>query len=895
MGLDVGMLSSYVTTVILADGSPAQVRSVRPDDREQLLALHQSASDLSLYRRFFSLNRTQAAKYAEQVCTPADGTWSLVAIAHERVVGLATAARTAPATAEVAVIVDEQLHTVGIGTLLVEHLAAWCAHDGVERFTADVLVDNVGMIRVFHDAGFEYVEETRNGVISLSLQLYQTPTFLSAAATRQRRAEARSIARILEPASVAVVGVSGHEGGIGRAVLDNVVGSGYQGTVHAVGRHLSPTATPQPGLTPGRGVHQWREVADLPEAVDLAVVAVPVTGVRKAVTSLAERGARSCVVLTAGLGEAGDSGARLQDDLAAVAQEHGMRLVGPNCLGVLSHLRHTALDATFAASRPGPGRLAIASQSGGVGVALLEAARDRGTGVACFVSTGNKADLSTNDLLMAWTDDPAVGAAAVYLESFKDPQRFARVASTFSMHKPLLAVFGGRSESGRRAGSSHTAASATPGRALAALFQAAGVIEVTGLPDLVDTSRLLCEQPLPGGGRVGIIANAGGVGILASDAAQEAGLRVPELPEDVRASLRALGDGVAGITNPVDLGAAASPTVFADAVRTAIDCADIDALLVVVVATAVTDIAQISDAVRNAVSKSNDPERSKPVLAVLIGGSDRVDDGGVLTTFDSVDGAIRALAHAVEYVDWRAGRATAPDPRLTVPLPSTRPGPGDSGEPPAATQWLAHEEAGALLTDWGIPVAAGAVVTSALAAVRQADTLGYPVVVKTAVPGIVHKTDQRLVMTAIPTARDVRRAVHDLQAVTGPGTPVLVQHSEPGVEIALGMVQDARFGPLVMVASGGVSVELWSDQVFLMPPLDAIEVRAALSRLRTWPLLTGFRGSAPADIDALVALVVRLGDLALACPEVREIDLNPVMVTEDGACCVDAKIRSLEA
>ena len=872
----------YRAAVILADGSPAEIRQVEPGDRAQVLALHEGASDLSLYRRFFAINRPHASRYAEQVCVAQEGTSSLVAVADGRIVGLATAVETTPGTAEVAVMVDEHLHAVGIGTLLVEHLASRCTGSGVRRFVADVLVDNSGMIRVFHDAGFEYVEEMSDGVMSLSLELDPTPGFLSATAGRQRLAEARSMARILEPAAVAVVGVSGRGAGVGVAVLRNLLRGGFTGAVHAVGRRLA-TEDDLPADVRGHAqLHVWPGVDRLPASVDLAVVAVPVAGLREAVAGLAERHARACVVLTDTPADDSPECLLLRDDLAALARRHGMRLVGPSALGVLSNLRRTRLDATFAAGRPGPGRLAIASQSGGVGVALLEAARARGTGVACFVSTGAKADVSSNDLLMAWTDDAEVGAAALYLESFKDPQRFARVASTFSARKPLLAVFGGRSQPARRGGSSHTAAGATPTRAIKALFDAAGVIEVSGLDDLVDTARVLVEQPLPSGRGVAFVANASGIGALAADAARDAGLVVAR--------------------PPADLGADASPADFAAAVRELLvhdergtDAVEaVDAVVVVAVGTAVTDLDGLGPALDEAVRQARAEARSHPVLRVTVGAPASPTGSGRVTELDSIGGAIDALAHAVHYADWRAGRASTPDPRSAVPLL-----PLDvrlqATEPLGSrSRWLAYDEAQALLGEHAIELAAGAVVDTERAAAAAARAQGYPVVVKTAVPGIVHRSESSLVRTGLETPAAVRRAVRDVQAVTGPGSPVLVQPVAGGAEIAVGMFHDERFGPLVMVASGGVAVDLWDDQVFLVPPLDAEEVRTALARLRTWPLLVGFRGAPSVDVDPLVALVRRVGDLALARPDVREVDLNPVMVAEHGVSCVDAKVRLLE-
>ena len=633
--------------VLLSDGRSIEVRPVGRADRAQLLALHARASDESIYRRFFSTNRDAAQDFVEVICDPGPRVWSLVAVHAGRVVGLATAfVGDTGDSAEVAFLVEESLHGLGIGTVLLERLATLARDRGVTEFSAEVLTDNVPMLRVFHDVGFSLRQHQDHGVVSLEVDLSVDTDALAAADRRRRRSSRRSLTPLLEPRSVAVVGVSRESVGIGRAVLDNLLRAGFAGPVYAVGRR----GLEVPGVT------CLTRTTQLPTGVDLVVVALPEARAEAVVRAAAAREARACVVLATGRTGEPRTRSLLGRRLATLAREHDMRLVGPDSSGVAGSLRGVRLDATYGRVEPLPGTLAVASQSGGVGVALLDAAARRRTGLACFVSLGDKADLSGNDLLSAWTDDPAVGAAALYLESFHDPRGFARIAAGFSRAKPLLVVFGGSSAAGTRAGAVPAAGDTPPVHAVQALFRAAGVVDVESIRDLVDTAALVTEQPLPRGPRLGIVGNCGGLGVVAADAAARRHLEVPPLAPETRSRL-ATDAGTAspvGTGNPVDLGAAATAADVARAVRVLLDSDETDALLVVVAATAVTDLAGIVEAVEEAAAAAP----AVPCLTVVVGG----DPGSRrrTTRFDSVEDAARSLGHAVRYARWRAAAHGTP-------------------------------------------------------------------------------------------------------------------------------------------------------------------------------------------------------------------------------------------
>jgi acyl-CoA synthetase (NDP forming) len=478
--------------------------------------------------------------------------------------------------------------------------------------------------------------------------------------------------------------------------------------------------------------------------------------------------------------------------------------------------------------------------------------------------------------------------AALYLESFGNPAKFVRLAASFGRSKPLLAVFGGTSTAGRRGGASHTAASATPKRALDAVFRASGVVQVDGITDLVDTAALLSEQPLPEGGRIGIVSNAGGLGVLAADAAQADLLTVPAFGEDLQRRVVAACAGVAGASNPVDLGAGASAVGFGMAVSELLGSDEVDALLVVVAATAVAGVSEAVAAIDDAVGHHH----AKPCALVVIG-EERGPVRGPATRFEFSDPAVRSLRHAVRYADWRRGADhTAGPPRDAATnwvIAPARRTPADPWSPPSSTGWMTDEECAGLLSTYQVPVVARETIHDASAIESTLRRLGLPVVVKTAVPGSVHKIERALVRTNLADSAAVTSAIRSVQADC-PG-PVLVQQQVTGPELAIGIVRDDGFGPLVMVASGGTNLSLWDDQIFLLPPVTPAAAMSALQSLRTWPLLTGYRGSEPRDTARVAALVTRIGQLALDWPQLQELDLNPVIVTSDGPVCVDVKLN----
>jgi acyl-CoA synthetase (NDP forming)/GNAT superfamily N-acetyltransferase len=862
--------------VLLLDGSVGQVRRFDPTDRAVLLGLHDALGDDALRRRFFGTSRTAAHTYVDHVLGGIEsgevlalGLWQ-----HGRLVGVATA-EVEGRTAEVAFVVADDQHGNGIATVLLEHLAGVARRRDIARFTADVLMDNTPMLGVLRDAGFEISRQWDGGVVTVALSTAQNAAALEAADARETVAEAESLRPLLCPRSVAVVGVRRDGSGVGAAIVEAILDGGFNGevsVVHPTGRVASPVPT-------------YRTLDDVPGQLDLAVVAVPPEQVPGCVEAAGMAGAGAAVVVTSGFAELGERGAHLQHELTRVARAHGVRVVGPNCLGLLDNQPEVRLDATFAGAMPPPGGLALASQSGGVGIVVIDLARRVGLGVRHFVSLGNKADVSSNDLLAAWYDDPGVTAAALYLESFGNAAKFARVARRFSERKPLLAVVGGRSQGGQRAGLSHTAAAATPGVRVDALFAQSGVIGCRDADDLAVTALVLSEQPLPTGRRVAVVGNAGGVGVLAADALDEEALEVPAFSENLRERLAPHLAGTVGVDNPVDAGAAGTPEALGRLVAELAEDEQVDVVLVTLVRTRTMDW---SRSVREVVDAAA-AHPGTPVVAVLLGGSGEERVPG-LTVLPSVESAVRAIGHAVRYAEWRrqprTGVAEPDRERSSVLRAWARERIATDG-----SGWVEPRAASRLLRPFGYAVA-GTAVQGVDAAVAAAVASGFPVALKVAEPDVVHKTERGLVRIGLANAAEVEGASRGFAVEVGhERVDLLVQPMLDGVEIAVGVVRDPGLGPLVMVAPGGTATELWQDSHLLLAPVGATDVRRALRSLRTWPLLAGFRGASPVDVEALVELVVAVGSLATEVPELAELDLNPVLVMADGVALVDVKIR----
>jgi len=842
--------------MLTADGHIVTLRPVRDTDAAALTDLYLNATEQSLHLRFFSLGTSQIADEVARLTRRA-ATDHHAVLAQDRgcVIGVASYERLDdPTTAEFAVLVADAWHGRGVGTLLLEQLAADARRRGIEELIGDVLVGNTMMLRVAAGVAASIKHDSGTAVVRVPTAL--SDHAIAAQDARERLAEEHSLRPLLAPHSVAVVGAGRSPGGIGHEVLRNIATHGFTGRVYAVNPHAAEVA----------GCLSAPTVSALPETVDLVVVAVPAPAVASVLHDAGACGVRAAVILTAGFSETGNEA--LQRELLGIARGYGMRLVGPNCLGVLNSDPSIRMAATFASDLPsGEGGLAVATQSGAVGIAVLDHAHRAGLGVSTFVSLGNKADISGNDLLSYWFDDPATRAVALYLESFGNPRKFARVARAVARRKPVLAVKGGRSVGGQRAGASHTAAAASPVVAVDSLFAQAGVIRVDGLGELLDTARMLVDQPLPAGDRVGIVGNAGGLNVLAADAAEAAGLTVPDI-------------------SPIDLGAGATPAALGRAIRELASVGGLDAVVAIFGATRSNDppeaVAQIAAA--------TDDFPDLPVAAVLVGLPEPPAFLGKrrAPVYPLPEQAMRALGHAAGYAAWQQ-RPLGQRPNLSnVDTERARSALKDAGD-----GWLPWPVASEVLAAYGIPVLPSTVVNGLDQAVAAATRAGYPVVLKAADPNLVHKTELRAVRLGLTDAGAVAEAYTAIAAALKQENPqVLVQPMRSGgVEMVAGVVHDPLFGSLVMTGLGGIHTDLLGDRAFQLLPVTDVDASAMWRRLRGAKLLTGYRAASTSDTAALEDVLLRLGRLAEDFPQIAELDLNPLLVFPHGAVAVDIKLR----
>jgi acetyl coenzyme A synthetase (ADP forming)-like protein len=872
-----------VTDAVLADGGTVHIRPITPEDGPLLLAFHDRLSDDTIHLRFFSAHRhLQPAEVERFTRVDHVRRMALVAVLHQQIIAVARYDQVGPEEAEVAFVIEDAHQGRGLGTLLLEYLAAFARARGIRRFVADTLVDNMRMRNVFRDAGF--VEQVRyeGGVVRVNLDIEPTEASTEAIEHRWQRAAARSVERILRPRSIAVIGASRERGTIGHEIFRNLLNGGFNGPVYPV----HPTA-PHVASVPA-----YSSVNAIPNPVDLAVVVVPAEHVLAVIEECGAKGVRGLVVISAGFAETGGAGAVAQKELVAAARGAGMRLVGPNCMGVINTAAGIGMNATFAPTPPIPGRLGFLSQSGGLGIAVLEEADRRRLGLSSFVSVGNKADVSGNDLLRYWQTDDGTDVILLYLESFGNPRQFARVARQVSRTKPIVAVKAGRTVAGSRAASSHTAALASPDVAVDALFAQTGVIRVDTLQELFEVAQVLSDQPLPAGRRVGIVTNSGGPGILAADACEANGLVVPELAAATQAALREFLSGAAGVRNPVDLVASGSASDYERTIRLLVADENVDAVVVVFTPPLVTEPDDVASAVAAVAAGA-----TKPIIANFVSSQTAPE---ALTTstcrvpcFAFPESAVRALARAAAYRSWRdrpAGRRpelsdvepTAAKAAVQAALASSPEG-----------GWLEPPGVADLLGAYRIALSPGRVADSPEEAVEAAADVGYPVVLKVTGPDLIHKSDVGGVRVGLRTPEEVLRAFRDMRSTIGERMDgVMVQPmAAPGVETLVGLIHDQSFGPLVVFGSGGTSVELFEDRSLRVLPLTDLDAAELVRSLRSSPLLFGYRGAPPVAVTALEDLLLRVGRLAEDIPEIAEMDLNPVIVSPSGVVAVDAKLR----
>jgi acyl-CoA synthetase (NDP forming)/GNAT superfamily N-acetyltransferase len=857
--------------VVLRDGRTAHIRPISPEDGEGLVRFYEDVSDQSKYFRFFApmprlserdVQRFTNVDHRDRVAFVLTVAEKILAVASYELIG--------EGEAEVAFLVQDAHQGRGVGQLLLEHLGQAARERGVHRFVAEVLPDNQRMLQVFYEQGYQVAGGWDEGIMHLEFNIDPTDTAMGVMAAREHRAEAASIETFLSARSVAVIGASRRSDTVGAALVRNLVLGDYSGRVYVV----------NPAADAVAGMPAYARVGDIPGDVDVAIVAVPAEAVQDVVLDCAAKGVHGLIVISSGFAETGEEGRRRQRRLVGLARSYGLRLIGPNALGVINTASDVSLNASLSPVMPPRGRAGFFCQSGALGSAILEKVRGRGLGLSTFVSAGNRADVSGNDLLQYWEEDDATEVVLLYLESIGNPRKFSRIARRVSRSKPVIAVRSGRTTQGVPMGHAVRAIEA-PQAAVDAMFRQAGVIQVDTLDEMFDVAQLLAHQPLPRGSRVGVVGNSDALGLLAADAAAASGLVVSR-----------------SIALPV---AEATAEDFESALDKLIDDDEVDGVVAIYIPPLNSGGAEVANALA-AVSEQSD----KPIVATFLGREGvpellRVPDlagntagRGSVPSYPAVEQAVRALSRVVEYAAWLAKQ---PDDDEVLE------GVDHDGAARMLAEFLIAEPAGRdlnfaeskrLLAYYGIDLWDRIEIASAEEAIAAGDQLGWDVVLKATAEPLRQRPDLGHVWRNIADAEDMRNAFEILTKVAA-SVPdagfVVMKTAPPGVPVRLDGLEDPLFGPAVSFSISGAITELLGDIAYRIPPITSVDAADAVRSIKAAPLLFGHRGSDPVDIAAVEDLFRRVANLKNDLQQVCAIDLSLVHATSDGVAVLDAKLR----
>ncbi|WP_460037289.1 bifunctional acetate--CoA ligase family protein/GNAT family N-acetyltransferase [Streptomyces cavourensis] len=948
--------------VVLRDGGTARIRPITTGDAERLVSFYEQVSDESKYYRFFApyprlsdrdVHRFTHHDYVDRVGLAVTiGGEFIGTVRYDRINEQGRPASAPADEAEVAFLVQDAHQGRGVASALLEHIAAVARERGIRRFAAEVLPANTKMIKVFRDAGYTQQRSFEDGSVHLTLDLEPTEKSLAVQRGREQRAEARSVQRLLAPGSVAVIGTGRTPGGVGRTVLRNLLAAGFTGRTYAVNRAFDE------GLTTLDGVPAHQSLGEIDERVDLAVIAVPAHRVPEAVADCGEHGVQGLVVLSAGYAERGSAGRELQRELVRQARSYGMRIIGPNAFGIINTAESVRLNASLAPESPARGRIGLFTQSGAIGIALLSGLHRRGAGLSSFISAGNRADVSGNDFLQYSFEDPDTDVALLYLESLGNPRKFTRLARRTAAVKPVVVVKGAR-HSGTNPPGHAVPVSRIPDATVSALMRQAGVIRVDTVTEMVDAGLLLADQPLPAGPRVAILGNSESLGLLTYDACLAEGLRprppidltTAASPQDFRDALaEALADGtcdaviVTAIPWVGENGNAETGDgeVLAAALRGA--AAGGPAKPVAVVHVEIGGLAEALAAASSTAAPRTRPTTlagrpattpgttapgasattatppASPTTATTGTTAPATDTAqptaatptpdtpsattpttpGRIPAYPAAERAVRAMAEAVKYAQWRRQAATPGKvPEFlddTIDEPGTAalidtllgPAPDPRGRP------LAHDEVRELLGRYGIPVRPTLPAPDAEAAVAAAARLGYPVALKTTAPHLRHRADLGGVRLDLADEEALRRAYGELTDLLGKPAELLpvVQAMAPrGVDTVVRASIDAAAGAILSFGLAGAPSELLGDTAHRLVPATDRDAAELIRSIKAAPVLFGWRGSAPVDTAALEELLLRLSRLVDDHPEVVSVALEPVVVAPQGITVLGASVR----
>ncbi len=890
--------AQYETEVILKDGSTIFLRPIRKEDIEEWLEFVSRLSTRSKYMRFDRqvpvLGREDAERYTS---VDYKNTFALVAEVirggRKSIVAIARYYRLPDGhTAQIAFVTEDEYQGKGIATQLLEALANAARDNGISTFEGDVLAENEQMLDVFRDYGFHITSEKKEGEYHISFPIARTTRVAAREEERERIATIASLKYVLCPRAVAIIGASRTPKTIGQLLVQDMIESRYTGTVYPV----------NPNAKSVMAVKAYRSVLEVPDDVDMAVIAVPAALVARVADECGRKGVHALVVISDGFKERGPEGEAREKELREVAMGHGMRIVGPNCMGVINTSEDIQLNATFSPTFPPRGNVAFLSQSGAMGLTILDYAASLNMGISTFISVGNRADISSNDLLQYWEEDEATRVILLYLESFGNPHKFSRIARRVAAKKPIVAVKSGNTPAGHRAASTHTGALAGSDIASDVLFRNAGIIRVNQMEELFDVATLLSNQPLPAGRRLVIVTNGGGPGIIAADAASNNGLTLPELPPELISKLKGIIKRDITYNNPIDTTAGATVDEFHAVLEALAMDKGNDAVLAIFVPPVWVDDTPMEDAICRVVPLYW--EQQKPILACFLGERGfkaRLGfNGHYAPSYPFPEEAVSALAKAVEYAELKdKPRGSVPTftdidrerAHQAIESALTR-----SAERPL---WLSADEIGELLESYKIRLAPTVVARTPQEAAREASEMGFPVAVKLSSATITHKTEVGGVVLDLNSEKGVEDAfelIHSRLAKIGRADEmegVTVQKMvTDGVETIVGVTQDPAFGPLIMFGTGGIYAELLKDVVIRLQPLTDLDAVEMVHSIKMARLFEGFRGAPPSDTKSVEELLLRLSAMVEDIPQISELDFNPVKVMPhgEGYWIVDARI-----
>ncbi len=872
---------AWEADVVLRDGGTAHLRPIVPSDAEALARMHESQSPESVYLRFFAplpklpkrdLDRFVNVDHHDRV--------ALVMTIGEDIIGVGRYDKISDSVAEVAFNIADAHQGRGVGSILLEHLAAAARESGIRRFTAEVLPQNRSMLKVFQAAGYEVSRGFDDGVVAVNFDIDPTTRSIEVQASREHRAEAKSVRMVLHPTSVVVIGASRKHNSTGNLLIRNITAANFTGRLWVVHPEVDQIA----------GVQAYPSLAELPGAADLAVIAVPAASATAVVQECAAHGVKAVLVISSGFAETGEAGAELQRQMVSTARAYGMRVVGPNSFGLVNEAEDISLNASLAPFLPASGTLGLFSQSGALGTALLAAAKKRGLGISTFVSAGNRADLSGNDMLQYWEEDPATKTVGLYLESIGNPRKFSRIARRVSRVKPVIVI---KSDlTGRELPPGHMVrTSSLAPHALDQVLGQAGVIRADTIHQLFDLAQVFSTQKLPAGRRVGVIGNSAAMSTLLVQRARAQGLHIE--------------------VEPVSL----HPEVEAETFRTELEAmyahADVDSVIVTFTPSTGADEREIAAHLAEAAARSQ-----KTTVACFLGihgVQDELttylpDEEGnrrphTVPSYIGLEDAVWALARATEYSRWRAADhgnfldiEDLDDKGVRTIIDSTL-----AEATPGRPVTLDRDRARALLSCYGIEVLPYLTAASVDEALRAAETIGYPVALKAVSTTLRHRMELGGVRLNIDDPDELREdflAIQDvIRTMVGEEEPLvdIQAMAPPGVPCVIRAGEDPLLGPLLSFSLAGDTTELLGDVQHRVAPLTDRDAVDMIRSVKASPRLFGYRGLPPVNVDPLKNVLERLSVLVERHPQIAELEINPIVATVTDAHLLSVRIEVLPA